>query len=672
MTNTPPNFIDSLCQSCSNIKWENKTSKTIGNNDMLLRLLVSSIQSLYKDLGNEAIKHDFERTQQFPNVTIYKEMVSKQERYSLTFSVTPPLQVPFAVVLPTGSMIQQPTGVFSWLCSGGSAAPAKGHCDKTIICISRDSVAVLPVSNTIAQGETGLAPAALNVLQEQATKACLAPAALKVLKEQATKANEANEANKLPAADQNAQAGANVRDPKVGGGKHTSLPPIVNPRPIVQVPIAQVGAAGGGKNGRAPAQGGGGGGEAKPGPGAGMNGSNPFTTDPASHYRPSSPPSPTNVSDTGQEPRKFAAFFLDPLKHANLLGYLALQTLFERNTVDTQETQDNITGFEPINSVSSRIIDALPTVTYFEALESDIINDIKLPIFRYPTQIDNRVGSVDILFDTPPWQEQYFLQHLENRTEYDRHIYLDSSTIPQLAITRVASMVPSPIATKLNMVVLTFASTHDNQVSRNHRKEMFYLFWDDFHDDSHPEKYLVAYSGRMQETIDAISNDPSHNTASERYRQYMDYINMYMQHQALSQPPGAPLPLGMTLGVHYWKCPETTDMGFWHDHAHDILCDVDSAVAFHSDHTKARKLDNFILVIAKRLFRVALPTNPQLTYKFESNHHKVVVGDEFHVIIRLEQDKALIFYTGKNAPKNCSLSSHAEALNTVPGRGNYV
>ena len=405
-----------------------------------------------------------------------------------------------------------------------------------------------------------------------------------------------------------------------------------------------------------------------------MNGSNPFATDPASHYRPSSPPSPTNVSDTGQEPRKFAAFFLDPhpLKHANLIGYLALQTLFEPNTVDTQETQDNMTAFEPINSVSSRIIDALPTVTYFEALESNKKNDIKLPIFRYPTIIDDRVGSVDMSFDTRPWQEQYFLQHLENRTEYDRHIDLDSSTNPQLAMTRVASMVQSPTATKLNMVVLTFASTHDNQDSRNHGKETFYLFWDDVHDDSYPEKYLVAYSGRMQETIDAISKDLSHYTATERYREYMKYITMYMTHQALSQPPGAGLPSGLTPGVHYWKCPATTDMGFWHDHAHDILCDVDSAVAFHSDHTKIRKLHNFILVIAKRLFRVALPTNPQLTYKFESNHHRVVVGDEFHVIIRLEQDKALIFYTGKNAPKNCSLSSHAEALNTVPGPGNYV
>jgi hypothetical protein len=652
----PENFINDFCEKCHNVSWDGNTSKTFGGNEKVVSLCVSSIISLYKTLGNES-KKDHERVLSSFDFTIHKQTVDKLERYSLTFAITPPLQVPFAVVLPTGSMGQQKQGgAFSWMCAGGAGAPPQGHSNKTIICISRDSVAVLPVStDTIAQGETGLAPAALKVLKEQATKA--------------KEANEANQANKLLMADPLAQAGVDVKDPDVGGlHKPTSLPPITHHRH--QRPIAQVGAAGGGENGRPPAQGGGGGGEAKRGPGAGMNGSNPFTTDPASHHR--------------QGTRKFAAFFLDPEKHANLLGYLALQTLFEPNTVDTQETQDNMTAFEPINSVSSRIIDALPTVTFYQALESDDKNEVKIPIFRDPTIIDeNNPLSVDMSFDTRPWQEQYYfvhIDHLHNLQGIFTEVAQDGSTKPELSISRVPMQV-SPGNPKgiLNRVTLRFRNIRDEQgvVSLQQREELFHLFWNDSHDDSHPEKYLVAYSGRMQGTIDAIrndidaigndidamGNDPSHDTATEKYRQYMQYMTTVMAHQASSQPPGAGLFSGITPGVHYWKCPETTDLGYWHDHAHDILCDVDSELTFNSDLTKQRKLHNFILVIAKRLFGVLLPPNPQLTYKFESTHHRVVVGNEFHVIIRLENGQALIFYTGRRPPRFCDPTSQGDALN---------
>ena len=142
--------------------------------------------------------------------------------------------------------------------------------------------------------------------------------------------------------------------------------------------------------------------------------------------------------------------------------------------------------------------------------------------------------------------------------------------------------------------------------------------------------------------------------------------------KASLQQPGAQLPSGMTVGVHYWKCPETTDIGYWHDHAHDILCDVDSLEALDGDHTKANKLHKFIFAITTRLFCVPWPQNAQFSYVTQSGHHRLVVGSEFHVIIRLENSKAPIFYTGKKPPKQFSPSLHDEALGIVDERGTSV
>jgi hypothetical protein len=646
ITNFQPTLIADVCTRCSQALATEK--RTITNNDDIKKLMTWCI--LRMQCTNNKDDNDLARDGHFlkpsTNIVAHVHVAAdaqgaqgtQEQRYSITFTVTPHLQVPFAVLMPRGHI--EKVGNGGWRCT---AAPAAGALEQPIFFVGKENFAKRP-ANSAPPGFL-LAEAAARELKTQKT------AAMDVI----ANAAKAPAASALPT---DAGAGGEAGD--------GVLPPLLlPPQEPGKGPHTFPGAAGGGGHVRHPKH------QKYP-------------------YAVSDDPS----AETGKEHHPFAAFFLDPVKHANLIGYLDLQTLFEPHTLHAHNEQVNSAGTEQINNVSSRIIDALPTVTFYQALESNQTMNANHRIFHHPTKLDEQ-NPVDMSFETRPWQEQYFFEHIQGQTEHTAaNIEQDSSTTPALAISKLPSLVVnSQQTTTLNFVVLRFISTHDHQQQQQQQQqqgetvqqqqqqqqqqpegETFFLCYDDFHDNSNAEKYLVAYKGRMHETIDAIRNDLSHTAATQCFKTYERYWQTYLRtYNSMNvQSPWALLPSGMTLGVHYWKCPKTTDGGFWHDHAHDILCDVDSRHAF-VDQNKQRKLHNFILVIAKRLFSVPLPTNPKLSYVFQSTHHRVVVGEEFHVIIRLENGQSLIFYTGKNAPKHCSPCSLAEALDTFASTpGHYV
>ena len=134
---------------------------------------------------------------------------------------------------------------------------------------------------------------------------------------------------------------------------------------------------------------------------------NRFTVDPGNiSIPPTSPSSPTAASATNTNFSRFAAFFLDPVKHKELINYLAVHTLFEQNTQDAyQDAQD-----EPINIAGSRIIEALPWVTYYEAVASNQKIDEKQYLHQEPQQTNT----------IRPWQEHYVLTNFDNTIDVSR------------------------------------------------------------------------------------------------------------------------------------------------------------------------------------------------------------------------------------------------------------
>jgi hypothetical protein len=627
----PANFINGIAELCAEAP---DGSKEIKNDQQIIDLFTSCVAQIDTSTSNQyrtngATKFDIVATAHLAKIQGAQN--SSEERYSITFVVNPPLRVPFAVVLPAGHKVSAQGGMFSWMCSGGSA----GKCEQPVIYITKKSIDMsrpaLAGYAALTDHDFILAPDAFVVLQA-ASEAALAIG--------------------------NSQAGADVKDNE----KPTPrlLPPITPLEKSIKVhtPAGAAGAAGGATGGIAHPH-------PHPQPAAQdhipAQVPNPFNVNHPS-LGPSSPSSPRQGSATQDDYPKFAAFYLDPVKHKELIDYLAVNTLLDPNALAANQDSHD----EPINIAGSRIIEALPWVTFYEALMSNDKNNDKEDLNREPYQQS---------FDTRSWREHFASAHIKDMPNSPFALDNYCSTTPVLNFTSVPLPTLSSIgATKhmLNCVKLIFTNFLDDRGTQTYPKEEFYLFWNDSFDESNTSKYLVAYMGLNQGTINAIRKHLLHTTATECFVQYMEYIDKYQEVKASIQHPGAQLPSGMRAGVPYWKFPETTDMGYWHDHAHDILCDVDSAVTFRSDHTKGDKLHKFIYTIAKRVFLVPWPTNPALRYDTDSLHHRVVVGSEFHVIIRLENKKALIFYTGQQPPRNCDLSSQQEALNTVPGLGTYV
>jgi hypothetical protein len=122
-------------------------------------------------------------------------------------------------------------------------------------------------------------------------------------------------------------------------------------------------------------------------------------------------------------------------------------------------------------------------------------------------------------------------------------------------------------------------------------------------------------------------------------------------------------------GVSYYECESATDAGYWHDSAQRIFNT--------SAHTKAlfqHAMDKFVRAIAKRLFYIECAPHKKLTYNYHADRHHFEHDDDWHVIVRLEQGKPLIFFCATDQqPQNCIACTRARALGkTVPYASPYA
>jgi hypothetical protein len=264
-----PKFLADISLLCSQAT---VTNASIINDVDIIHLLTTCIRCIDASTDRIATNAaDYARmdANQLSNVTakIHLKTVANEQRYSITFGVNPPLLVPFAVVLPAGHRVQVGKGIWSWLC----AAPNTGHADPEppIIYVPKDCL----------NNKRPLLRSDKYILADDAVKELMAASALAL----ATKA-----------AIGHAEAGADLVVPHLPA---ISLPG--NALPKGKVSFVGEGAAGGHNKQR-----------------------NPFDADVHQPLSPPASPHPPTQNGYG----KFAAFFLDPEKHKELIGYLFIQS----------------------------------------------------------------------------------------------------------------------------------------------------------------------------------------------------------------------------------------------------------------------------------------------------------------------------------------------------------
>jgi len=190
-------------------------------------------------------------------------------------------------------------------------------------------------------------------------------------------------------------------------------------------------------------------------------------------------------------------------------------------------------------------------------------------------------------------------------------------------------------------------------------KENFYLFTrrDPDTDKSSAgaktnKKYMLSYCGAMDDVCYKINrngdlhrNGDLPNAAETKFfaqlKQEMD--DLYEK----TKPDKD--------GVSYYECEETTDDGYWHDSAQRILRET--------THENTTAMNKFVHAIAKRLFKVEYESHKKFTYNFKPQLHSFALDDEFHVIVRLQHGKPLIFFCSKDQqPNNCVPCSRERAV----------
>jgi hypothetical protein len=202
----------------------------------------------------------------------------------------------------------------------------------------------------------------------------------------------------------------------------------------------------------------------------------------------------------------------------------------------------------------------------------------------------------------------------------------------------------------MNAIRIQYAFTDTTKES-----EEMYLFWDFAGKEQAARKYLFGYKGCLQGMIDSIraeqtqgSQTMSNEAAEEAFKKYLFLTNIHMR---VLDPTKA----------FYYELPLTVDRGYWNDSAARLLQDMESP---HSPNNKdTKRLEQFIHAIAKRLFLIPFDFGTaHIHFQHDKSQHRAVVNDEFHVILRLKDGNGLIFYTGKEVPDHCTLSSEHIAL----------
>jgi hypothetical protein len=115
----------------------------------------------------------------------------------------------------------------------------------------------------------------------------------------------------------------------------------------------------------------------------------------------------------------------------------------------------------------------------------------------------------------------------------------------------------------------------------------------------------------------------------------------------------------------YYELPCTCDDGFWHDTALEILRRANFQ---ELKPQQQQELSKFVRVIADRVFILSMTVldkkNLIVRYEYDASQHKVAHGDHYHVIMRFEKNKLLIFVCTSNGdrPLNCDPCTKERAL----------
>jgi len=198
---------------------------------------------------------------------------------------------------------------------------------------------------------------------------------------------------------------------------------------------------------------------------------------------------------------------------------------------------------------------------------------------------------------------------------------------------------------------ISYDAVHVIFTHKNFANENFYLFINKKAVDMN-KKYLFVYCGRMEDFCLQISSTSQLPSADEE----AIYVGLKQEMDDLYEKTKPDQD-----GVSYYECEETTDDGYWHDSARRILIET--------THANTTAMNKFVHAIAKRLFKVEYESHKKFTYNFKPDLHKFALDDEFHVIVRLQGGKPLIFFCSKdNQPNNCisCTKEHALGSSSVP------
>jgi hypothetical protein len=205
-------------------------------------------------------------------------------------------------------------------------------------------------------------------------------------------------------------------------------------------------------------------------------------------------------------------------------------------------------------------------------------------------------------------------------------------------------------------VCFTRTETQRND-SPVHEQQNFYLFSERLPGKYQMQKYLCMSEGVLTNVLQRIIQHHQNKkvmVSPQKVKAYRLKTEM-----AKRTEPDAK-------GIHYYECLNTTDQGYWHDHALKILEQASPKGLLESE---KEQMNKFVFTIANRLF--AIPhdkTQYTISYNHSAKNH-IVEHDDYHVIVRVENSQALIFFCAKELqPDNCVPCTKDQAL----GLGAYI
>jgi len=271
--------------------------------------------------------------------------------------------------------------------------------------------------------------------------------------------------------------------------------------------------------------------------------------------------------------------------------------------------------------------------------------------YRHQKAMDSINRDSDIVF-----QKMKESMTAEQQAEQEKEAALAASRAQALAESRAAAEIETTDflktwTCKCNRVSLHHYDAVHVIFTHTHKKypnENFYLFTNRDQVETN-KKYMYLYCGRMEDccavltqTMPALSSEDQ--VISLKLKEAMDEV------YEKTKPDQD--------GVSYYECLYETDNGYWHDSAQRILRETNI-----KETTGFTAMNKFVHAIAKRLFKVDYESDKNFKYNYEPNSHKFEMEDEFHVIVRLERGKLLIFFCSiQHEPDNCIPCTQKQAV----------